>query len=195
MRDNTNTSARRAEGSSSSCPRSRACLRLCARCLRRKSLAPASASRFDTRPLTAPRARDHRRDDLRRRHRVLCTPRSCPMEPSSITTHPRSTAFCVRDVPRAVALPSVVPSREREGSLRRELPAAQRTICAGETQTHRLVKVGARRRTERRAAGAIGARVERMNGFRCGAWCATNERAGVLLRFALVFPVPRLGSF
>lgn len=62
-----------------------ACLRLCAPCLRRKPLAPASASRFDGRPLTAPRA--------------------YPMEPGSITTHPDQRRYA-----RAMlVLPSCFP--------------------------------------------------------------------------------------
>jgi hypothetical protein len=98
----------------------RACLRLCTCDLRRKPLAVASASRFDARPLTAWRSRSSTRRSA--------PPSSCSLHaalvPDGAKFHqdaPRSTVLRECDVRPAVALLSVVRSRELGRSLRREV--------------------------------------------------------------------------
>ncbi len=88
-----------------------------ARRRRRCMLIAASASRFDARPLMAPRARVRflraaRVHDGRKFHHDA----------------PRSTASRGGDAHPAVADPSVARSREPGRSLRRELPSAQKTF-------------------------------------------------------------------
>jgi hypothetical protein len=135
------------------------------RCVATHSLAPASASVFEGRPLTAQCSRPSTRRMALSSARSL---RGARMHDGAkfYQNAPRSTVVRVRDACTSVLLPWVVPTRERGGSPRGEPFCAQRTFHAKRDAISNAGHVwGPRTRTERcphvcRAVRALGGLVE-----------------------------------